>query len=487
MEFIGRKDYLSQLDSLWRKRSASLVTCQGRRRIGKSRLIDEFAACSDCRYLKLSGLAPRLKMTNRDQLRYFADKLTAETGVVYAEPANWIEAFLSLDRAVAALGGSRVVVLLDEISWLGKFDPDFPGYLKDAWDDRLKKHDNLILVLCGSVSSWIQKNILDSTGFVGRISLELVLTELPICDCVRFWRQMADSISSQEVFDMISVVGGVPRYLEEIDPSLTTNENIRRLAFTKSGTLFKDFKQIFADVFGKKAKDKGDILRALAFESKTLTEIAATLRKERNGHLSAALDELEQAGFVERERGLNPATGAELKKDCYRIRDNYTRFYLRYIEPNSVLIRRGAFSFVSLDALSGWNAVLGLQFENMILNNSAEIIARLGLDRSLVLSCAAYRKAASCKGVGGCGSEDKGGCQIDLLIQLRQSMYVVEIKRKTEIGLEVVEEVKRKIRRLPNPNGLSVRPVLVYDGKLSPSVRENAYFVALIKASELMR
>ena len=426
-------------------------------------------------------------MTNRDQLRYFCDKLSVETGQTFAEPKNWIEAFRCLDQAISAFDDLRVVVLLDEISWMGKYDPDFPGYLKDAWDDCLKAHGNLVLVLCGSVSAWIQKNILDSTGFVGRISQELVLTELPLRDCVRFWRQMADSVSSQEVFDLLSVVGGVPRYLEEIDPALTTNENIRRLAFTKSGTLFKDFRQVFADVFGKKAKDKGDILRTLAFESKKLTDIADALGKGRNGHLSEALDELELAGFVERERGLNPATGEEQKKDCYRICDNYTRFYLRYVEPYSVMIRRGAFSFVSLDSLSGWTAMLGLQFENMILNNSSEIISRLSLDRSLVLSCAPYRKAASRKVAGGAKDEDEGGCQIDLLIQLKQSMYVVEVKRQGEIGLEVVDEVRRKIRRLPNPKGLSVRPVLVYDGRLSPSVREQAYFVALIEAVDLLR
>lgn len=420
-------------------------------------------------------------MTNADQLRYFCQRLSRYSGEKELAAINWMEAFEVLDQVLSKREKERTVVLLDEISWMGRYDPDFPGYLKDAWDDSLKKHDNLVLVLCGSVSSWIQKNILDSTGFVGRISLEMVLPELSVRESMQFWH---DGVSSKEVFDMLSVIGGVPRYLEEIDPSLTTDENVRRLAFLKGGTLFKDFKQIFSDVFGGKAKEKGEILKSLAFETKTLSEIAASQGKERNGHLSEALEELELAGFVERERGLNPATGELQKIDAYRIRDNYTRFYLRYIEPYSAMIRRGAYSFASLEGLPQWGTVLGLQFENLVLNNAEDLIVRLGLDRSLVLSCASYRKASDRKrAVVG---EGERGCQIDLLIQLKQAMYVVEVKRKDKIDASVVEAVKQKIRRLPNPRGLSVRPVLVYDGKLSASVTESGYFVAVIKASELL-
>ncbi|MCQ2394758.1 MAG: AAA family ATPase [Kiritimatiellae bacterium] len=462
---------------------SSLVTCQGRRRIGKSRLIDEFAKRSECRYIKLTGLAPRRKMVNADQIRYFCQRLSRCAKTKEPVASDWIEAFEALDRVLSESENERTLVLLDEISWMGRYDPDFPGYLKDAWDDNLKKHDNLVLVLCGSVSSWIQKNILDSTGFVGRISLEMVLSELSVRESLQFWHE---GVSSKEVFDMLSVIGGVPRYLEEIDPSLTTDENVRRLAFLKGGTLFKDFKQIFNDVFGDRSREKGEILKALAFESKTLSEIAEAIGKERNGHLTEALDELELAGFVERERGLNPATGELQKIDAYRIRDNYTRFYLRYVEPYSVMIRRGAYSFVSLEGLPQWGTVLGLQFENLVLNNLEDLISRLGLNRSLVLSCASYRKPAGRNRSKVTSQETDRGCQIDLLIQLKQAMYVVEVKRKDRIDADVVEEVKRKIDRLPNPRGVSVRPVLVYDGCLSPSVMESGYFVSVIKASDLL-
>lgn len=143
--FYGREDELAELDALWRKGTASLVTCRGRRRIGKSTLIEEFAKRSKAKFLRFEGLAPEPRQKNADQIRYFAERLKAQRrGGIGEMPENWHDAFAALD---AAIGNGRTVVLLDEISWMGRLDPNFPGYLKSAWDLRLKRHRNLILVL----------------------------------------------------------------------------------------------------------------------------------------------------------------------------------------------------------------------------------------------------------------------------------------------------------------------------------------------------
>ena len=101
MKFVGRSENIAQLMSLWNKRMSSLVTCQGRRRIGKSRLIDEFAKRSDCRYIKLTGLAPRPKMTNADQIRYFCQRLLRYSKLKELSASDWIEAFEALDRVLS--------------------------------------------------------------------------------------------------------------------------------------------------------------------------------------------------------------------------------------------------------------------------------------------------------------------------------------------------------------------------------------------------
>jgi len=99
------------------------------------------------------------------------------------------------------------LILLHEISWMGGEDKDFAGKLKGAWDNHFKKNDALNLVLCGSVTTWIEENILQDKGFVGRVSLDIVLKELSLPEANEFWRK-APSISATEKLKILSVTGG---------------------------------------------------------------------------------------------------------------------------------------------------------------------------------------------------------------------------------------------------------------------------------------
>ena len=94
-----------------------------------------------------------------------------------------------------------------------------------------------MLVLCGSVSSWIRDNIVDNGAYMGRRSLDIVIRELPLLECVKFWGAAAERMAIKDILDVLSVTGGVPRYLEEIDPTLSAAENIRNLAFRPNGVL----------------------------------------------------------------------------------------------------------------------------------------------------------------------------------------------------------------------------------------------------------
>jgi len=474
--FVGRKEQLAALSQLWNKRTSSLVTCRGRRRIGKSTLIEEFARRTADSFINIVGLPPRKGMSDLAQRKHFCDELSDQTGEDVVTAKNWTEAFRSLDAAIPVRG--RVVVLLDEISWMGSRNPDFAGYLKTAWDKRLKKHDNLVLVLCGSVSSWIAENILDSTGFVGRDTLDLDVGELSLAESVSMFGLAGQRLSSRELFDIMSVTGGIPKYLEEIHPEWSVEENVRQLCFMPRGTLFREFNETFSAVFGRRAESRGTALRCLSESPLSVGELAKTLHKTPNGKLTKVLRDLEYAGFVARDSGLNPQTGEPLRMERYRIKDNYTRFYLRYIAPRRRAIEQGAFMFSSLEQLNGWDAMLGLQFENLVLNHVADILPRLGLEHSLVLSASPYRRKAG-RGVK--------GCQIDLLIQTERTAIVVEVKRRKEIGAGVIEEVKSKVDALEVSKNLSVRTALVYDGKLSPAVEAERYFDFVLDAASLLK
>ena len=479
--FVGREKELESLRSLLAKHTGSLVACRGRRRIGKSTLIEEFARINGCRFIEIDGLMPREGMTNEAQLLNFSDKLGAATKREIGAVANWRAAF---DRLNEAIGDSEwTVVLLDEISWMGKYDPDFPGQLKSAWDSKLKKHDRLIVVVCGSVSAWISKNILKSAGFAGRFSRDIVLKELPISLCRQFWGAAADRIAAREMLDVLSVTGGVPRYLEEIDPTLSADENIRRLCFRRDGTLFNDFEAIFSQVFGDDCDVKRSVLEILAEGPKTCSEIAAALGVGRGGSISESLDVLAESGFVAKDEGYNPETGKPARQSRYRICDNYTRFYLKYIKPHELEILADRYVLESLEFLPEWNAWLGYQFENLIVNNANELFERLHLGGIPILSAAPYvKRGKKCAD----GSREQG-LQVDLLVQTRRSVCIVEVKRKNEIDESVEKEVAEKLRRLSVPAGVSKRTALVYEGDLAPVVRGNGFFDALISADDLFR
>lgn len=476
MRFFGRKELIDDLSALWGKRTSSLVTCRGRRRIGKSTLIERFAETSGARLIKIEGIRPTARMTNVDQLKNFCEQLAVQTSAERTPAESWLNAFIRLDREIATDAG-RTVVLLDEVSWMAFDDRTFSGTLKIAWDNYFKKHPKLILVVCGSVSTWIKREIIDDGAFFGRRSMDVVVPELPIAECVKFWGKAATRIDPREIIDVLSVTGGVPRYLEEIDPGLSANENIRRICFRPKSPLRVDFDEMYADVITQLPTLTGQVLRVLAEGSKTVTEISAHLDLAKNGHLSEALAQLEECGLVSPDAGKNPSTGEDARVKSYRLKDNYTRFYLRYVEPTKGMIDAGSYAVGALDALDGWEGVRGLAFENLVVNNVRSLLAPLHLSTSLVYSAAPYRRL---------GGSSRKGVQVDLLLQTRRSLVLVEVKRQREIGREVIDEMVEKVKRLPKRRDMSVRTALVYEGRLAPIVEADGYFDAIIPFRQLM-
>ena len=476
--FFGREEQLGQLNALLKKQSASLVTCRGRRRIGKSTLVEVFAERSGSRFLKIEGRRPQQGLSNHDELVTFTQQLATQAETEKTPPSCWMDAFRRLNSVIRE--EEHTVVLLDEISWLAHYDKCFADDLKIAWDNLFKKHERLIFVLCGSVSSWLRDNIIDNSAFLGRRSLDLVVKELPLKECAKFWGRTASRVASREIIDVLSVTGGVPRYLEEVDPSLPAEENIRRLCFRPNSVLRTDFDEMFRDVIASEQTFSGNVLRLLAEGARSGAEIAQKLQIGKGGRVSSVLTRLVEAGLVSQDDCLNPETGKKAREIRYRLKDNYSRFYLKYIEPMKGIIDAGTFDLVTLEALEGFDTVMGLAFENLVINNYHELLPALHLNGIMITSAAPYRRN------GSPALRGRKGCQIDLLIQTRRSLCVVEIKRRKEIGREVIDEVDEKIRAIERPEGVSIRTALVYDGHLSPVVAADGYFDAILSSQSLL-
>ena len=451
-KFIGRKHELDILHKLFQRKVASLVVMQGRRRIGKSRLIEEFA--KNYVFFQFSGLPPTPRTTLESEHREFARQLSIQTGLpeIYAD--DWSKLFILLsDKAQSG----RIVILFDEISWMGSKDPDFLGKLKNAWDLYLKKNPELMLVLCGSVSSWIEKNILSSTGFVGRISYRMTLDELPLEDCNKFWTDMGERISAYEKLKILAVTGGVPRYLEEIRPEASAEDNIKDLCFIKGGVLVNEFNDIFSDLFSKRSPIYQKIIQVLSDGPCEFKDICNALKVTQAGFVSEYMDDLVKSGFVSRDYTWNINSGEVSKLSSFRLSDNYLRFYLKYIDKNRYRIENNEFAFKSLYALPAWDGIMGLQFENLVLKNRHYIKACLNITPEDIVSDNPFFQKKSSR---------YPGCQIDYLIQTRfGGLYLCEIKfSKHQITTDVIAEVQKKLDSLYYPKGFSCRPVLIHAG-----------------------
>ncbi len=472
--FIGRHEELTTLQSVLKKTTASFVVIRGRRRIGKSRLIREF--CQGKHFIYLSGIPPQKNTTAQSQRDHFALSLQEKLRIPLPRSDDWSHLFNILSFYTET---GRVIVILDEISWIGSKDTDFLGKLKNAWDLQLALNPELVLIVCGSVSSWIERNILSHTGFVGRVSIDMHLQELPIQDCAKFWNSQKAHVSSNEIFKVLSVTGGVPKYLEEIIPSESAEENIKRICFKKDGILFNEFNKIFNDLFSKENEKYRKIVHRLAEGKASLDDIYKTLEVQPSGACKDYMEDLIQAGFVARDYTWNLKTNEPSNLSYFRLSDNYLRFYLKMIEPQNKQIRQDLFTKRGITTLPNWSNILGHQFENLVLNNIPCLIEKLGIPLDEIQNVGPFFQKKN---------KAQRGCQIDLLIQTSyQCLYVCEVKfSKHPITAGVIEEVKTKIKNLTTPKSFSIKPVLIHVNGVNDHVSDSTFFAKIIDFSDFL-
>lgn len=468
-KFYGRKRELSLLKERLNHHIASLVVIMGRRRIGKTRLIEEFG--KNLNTLTFTGLPPDEKVTAQMERDHFARQMGEQLGIRGVSTDDWDNLLWHLSQRTKT---GQVLLVFDEINWMSTKDPSFLGKLKTAWDTHFKKNSKLIMILSGSMPGWIEKNILKSTGFFGRISLNMTIEELPLYECNHFWDKQTHNISTYEKFKILAVTGGVPRYLEEINPKLSAEENIRRLCFRKEGLLFQEYDRICTELFARRGDTYVKILSLLSKGPAFLEDIYRHLAMEKTGVISEYLTDLDKMGYVARDYTWKLKDGKTSPLSQYRLKDNYLRFYLRYIAPHKNTIERGAI----LDP-PNLTTIFGLQFENLILNNRKSIYDLLQIPLEDVLVDNPYFQTKT---------KSQEGCQIDYLIQSKfQNLYICEIKfQKDPIKKNIIQEVNKKMKILKTPKGFSKRSVLIHVNGVDDSVLESNFFTKTINFGDLL-
>ncbi len=241
--FVGRKNELKELERLSKSPSAKLAVIYGRRRIGKSSLIEHFAIGKTC--LQFEGLEGE---ETPEQIKSFTNDLIKQINDPILKSVNfrsWEEVFTYLTIHLKKNKKRKIILFFDEFQWLAANQSSLVSLFKKFWDQEWKKL-NVFIILCGSISSYIVKKVIKSKALYGRIDWEHMLGPLSLEEAFLLLKEKR---SKEEVLKYFMILGGIPRYLESIDTNKSFEQNMNLLFFRKDAPFFNEYEKIFYSQF----------------------------------------------------------------------------------------------------------------------------------------------------------------------------------------------------------------------------------------------
>ena len=409
-KLIGREKEKAILEEALTSNSSEMVAVIGRRRVGKTFLIRSvYNGQIDLEFTGVQNAELEEQLDNfYFSLQQFSDKKLEA-------PENWLRAFHLL---ITVLGKQKrtekkLVLFFDELPWLATRRSGFLRAFGFFWNNWASKN-NIVVVICGSAASWmIQKIVKDKGGLHNRITRRIYLKPFNLSETETFLKSKQINLNHYQILLVYMIMGGIPHYLKELERGKSAVQNIDEICFSEEGLLRDEFNNLYAALF-KKSDNHVAIIRALAKKRKGLTR--AEMIKQSNlsdgGGFTQTLNELVNSGFVSSYYPF----GKKRKTMLYRLTDEYSLFYLQFIEPNRRNIK-GAWKALSQSSVfKSWS---GYAFESVCLKHIEQIKNALQ--------------------IGGIYSEHSGfifqgddylqGIQIDLLIDRNdQVINICEIK-----------------------------------------------------------
>lgn len=408
---IGRQAEQLVLQKALQSNEAEMVAVIGRRRVGKTYLVrSNYEGRID---LELTGIQ---NGTTRAQLQHFADRLNyyAKPVLPFALPKNWQEAFQMLILYLESLGKTeKLVVFLDEFPWLAGTKSDFLKSFGLFWNSWASQN-NIVVVICGSAASWMITNVVrDKGGLHNRITRRIHLQPFTLFETELFLKSRGVHLDRYQLLQIYMALGGVPHYLKEVEGGKTAVQNIDQICFAPQGLLHEEFLQLYPALFDH-PENHIAVIRALAstWQGMTRGDILSTAGLPDGGSSSRTIEELLNSGFI----AAYYAFGKKKKELRYRLTDEYSMFYLKFIEEKR---NEGAGTWEKLSQTQLWKSWSGYAFESICLKHVPAIKKALGISGIYSESSAYYVKT----------SEFGRGIQLDLLIDRNDhAINIFEIK-----------------------------------------------------------
>lgn len=399
---IGRSRETKELNRLYESGRAELVAVYGRRRVGKTYLVDEtFSGRITFRHAGLSPADERSGGLLRAQLDHFYNSLLLHGMASCEKPRSWLDAFFLLEKLLQEEDdGSRQVVFLDELPWLDTPKSGFLRAFEGFWNTWGCHRKNLMVVVCGSANSWVQDRLLNNHGgLYGRVTYEIKLSPFTLRECEEFCEDRNVVLSRYDIAQSYMVFGGIPYYMGYLEPGMSLAQNIDAAFFGKGAKLRGEFDRLFDSVFVNPDAVKS-IVRLLYAKNAGFTrkEIAEKLGMSDGGRLSRNLNALIASDFVVKYVPF----GLGKRESHYKLVDPFCLFYLHFVDGASGTNPRYWQQNATSQPVSAWR---GYAFENVCFNHVDQIKAALGIS-GVITESSAWSKRA----------DDEDGAQIDLLI-----------------------------------------------------------------------
>ena len=251
---VGRKKEIQELNDLYSSGNAEFVAIYGRRRVGKTYLVDQtFEGRITFRHTGLSPIENRKTDDGllRSQLRSFHESMLRQGLKADHCPKDWIEAFFMLSMALQKIDdGSRQLIFLDELPWMDTPRSFFITALENFWNGWACHRPNFMLIVCGSANSWIMNKLVNNHGgLYGRLTYQIKLSPFTLGECEEYFKSRNIDLTRYDIVQSYMILGGIPYYMGYMKRQLSLAQNIDNMFFIKGAQLRDEYNRLFSSVF----------------------------------------------------------------------------------------------------------------------------------------------------------------------------------------------------------------------------------------------
>ncbi|MCC5832667.1 MAG: ATP-binding protein [Chlamydiales bacterium] len=438
-KIIGRIDEQILLQEALRSRRAEMIALYGRRRVGKTFLIKTYFESQPCSFAYVSGMKDG-KLG--EQLTNFKINVERDlAGISLKQPQSWMEAFDIFSQVKDKIDPKKKIVLfLDELPWLATRKSRLLQALDYYWNQYWSHDSRFKLIICGSAASWIIRKIIKNKGgLYNRVTRQIRLDPFTLKETKEFLKFNGVNLNNRQILELYMVTGGIPYYLNHIQKGISAAQNISEMAFSKQGILYQDFDNLFASLF-EDSDNYHEIVRVIS-DSRYGIEQDELIKKckalSQGGSATRKLQDLEEAGFI-----VSFVPKGHRRKGIYfRVIDEYTVFYLKWIDPHKRTVAKLDKSkniWLLQRDKPAWKSWSGYAFESICLKHVAQI--RDSLKITSLAEVSSWRHD---------GKKEEEGAQVDLLFDRSdESVTICEIKHTEQpflIDKSYYQQLKRKI------------------------------------------